>query len=310
MQKKVLISVDDSQHSKNALQYAAQAAAFVPQLHYVLFHVQPLISLFLQDEAKKNMKTKIELDKLVKKNGEFARNLLEDFKNEMVRGGIGEDRIETATRLRKVGLAKDVLEYSQENHYDAIVIGRRGLSRLQEIFTDSASANIIEHSQVIPVWLVDGKPAGSQLMAAVDGSEASVRAIDHISFMLAGNTEMRLTLLHVTSKARDYCEIDFDEEPSAELEEIVSRGDKACFDQFYSHALQKFKNSGISESQIQTTTAKGGANTGKIILEAAEKGKFSTVVIGRRGINRAFFMGSVSRYIVNKASDRAIWLVP
>ena len=309
MKKKILLSVDDSQHSKNALQYAAQVSAFVPQLHYVLFHVQPMISLFLQDEAKKNMKTKIELDKLLKRNDESARRLLEDMKSEMVRMGISEDRVEVGTRVRKVGLAKDILEYSQENRYDAIAIGRRGLSRLQEMISGSASANIIEHSQVLPVWLVDGKVAGDKLMVAVDGSEASLRAIDHISFMLSGNTDIRLTLLHVTSKARDYCEINFDEEPSAELEEIVTRGDKACFDQFYGHAVEKFQKSGISEQQLETKTVKGG-NVGKIILEAAEKGKFGTLVIGRRGIDRAFFMGGVSRYIISKVSERAVWLVP
>lgn len=310
MQKKILVSVDDSRHSKNALQYASRASAFIPKLHYVLFHVQPMISLFLQDEAAKNMKTKIELEKLLKKNDASARRLLDEFRAEMVRMGVSEDRIEIATRLRKVGLAKDILEYSQENQFDAIVIGRRGLSRLQEMFSGSASANLIEHSQVTPVWLIDGNAAGNKIMVAVDGSEASLRAIDHISFLLSGNTDIRLTLFHVTSKASDYCEVDFGEEPSAELEEIVRQQDKACFDQFYAHALQTFKKSGISERQLETTTVKGRGNTGKVILEAAEKGDYSTLVIGRKGIDKAFFMGSVSRTIINKVADRAVWLVP
>ena len=256
------------------------------------------------------MKTRIELEKLLKKNDESARRLLDDFRGEMVRMGIGEDRIQIATRVRKVGLAKDILEYSQDNQFDAIVIGRRGLSRLQEMFAGSASANIIEHSQVIPVWMVDGNPAGNEIMVAVDGSEASLRAIDHISFVLSGNTDIRLTLFHVTTSASDYCEIDFGVQPSEALEEIVRQHDKACFDQFYTHALQKFKNSGISENQLETITEKGRGNTGKRILEAAENGKYSTLVVGRKGVDKAFFMGSVSRSIIDRASDRAVWLVP
>lgn len=310
MKKKILVSVDDSQHSTNALRYAARASAFVPNLHYALFHVQPMISLFLQDEAQKSMKTKIELEKLLKKNDESAHRLLQNFKNEMVRMGISEDRIEIATGLRKVGLAKDILEYSQDNQYDAIVIGRRGLTRVQEMFAGSASANIIEHSQVIPVWLVDGNPAGNEVMVAVDGSEASLRAIDHVSFLLSGNTDIRLTLMHVTSRARDYCEINFDETPSDELEEIVARGDKACIERFYAQALQKFKNSGFSEDQLETATINKTGNTGRIILEAAEKGNYGTLVIGRKGVDKAFFMGSVSRTIISRVSDRAVWLVP
>jgi nucleotide-binding universal stress UspA family protein len=268
-----------------------------------------MISLFLRDEAPKDIKTKTELEKLLKKNNEAARTLLEELRNEMVRLGISEERIEIVTRQRKLGLAKDILEYSQENRYDAIVIGRRGLSRLQEMIMESASANIIEHSQVTPVWLVDGNATGSKLMVAVDGSEASLRAIDHLSFMLSGFPDMRLTLLHVSSRARDYCEVDFGDEPSEDLEDIVARGDKACIDQFYAHALQKFKDSGISNNQIETITVKGG-NTAKTVLEYAEKGQYGTLVIGRRGIEKAFFMGRVSRYIVSRVSDRAIWLVP
>ena len=310
MQKKILLSVDDSRHSKSAVQYAAEISAVVPQLHYVLFHIQPMISLFMRDEAHKNVQTKIELEKLLKKNNEAALGLLENFQNEMVRLGIGEDRIEISTRPRKLGLAKDIIEYSKENRYDAIVVGRRGLSRLQEMMLGSASANIVEHSQVTPVWLIDGDVSGSKLMAAVDGSEASLRAVDHLSFMLSGNPATQLTLLHVTSKARDYCEVNFDEEPSDHLEEIVARGDKACIDQFYAHAIQTFKKSGIPENQIELITLKGGGSPAKDILKAAEKGNYSTLVVGRRGIEKAFFMGRVSRYIISRASNRAIWLVP
>jgi len=310
MQKKVLISADDSRHSKNAVQYAVQASAMVPKLHFVLFHVQPMISLFLQEEARKKHKTRIELEKLIQKNDSSARKLLEELRDEMVRKGIGADRIEITTRQRKQGLAKDILEYSQSKHYDAIVIGRRGLSRLQEMIMGSASANIVEHSQVIPVWLVDGDATGNKIMVAVDGSESSLRAIDHLSFMLSGNPDLNVTLLHVTSKARDYCEVNFDEAPSEILEEVVARGDKACIDQFYTHALQKFKSSGFSEDQLEMTTIKGGNNTGRHILEAAQKGHYSTLVIGRRGVDKAFFMGSVSRYIISKASNCALWIVP
>lgn len=93
------------------------------------------------------------------------------------------------------------------------------------------------------------------------------------------------------------------------MEDLVLRGDKACIDQFYAHALKKFKDAGISESQLELKTAKRNRNAGKAILEEAEKGNYGTVVIGKSGIDKAFFMGSVSRYIINRASNRALWVV-
>ncbi len=50
-----------------------------------------------------------------------------------------------------------------------------------------------------------------KLLLAVDGSESSLRMVDHVSFMLSGNTSTSITLLHVTNSAQNYCEIDLTE---------------------------------------------------------------------------------------------------
>jgi hypothetical protein len=49
MEKKVLIAVDDSRHSENALRYAAGMAESAGEMSFVLFHVQPMISQYLLD---------------------------------------------------------------------------------------------------------------------------------------------------------------------------------------------------------------------------------------------------------------------
>ena len=54
---------------------------------------------------------------------------------------------------------------------------------------------------------------------------------------------------------------------------------------------------------------KRAVNVGKAILDEAKKGNYGTVVIGRRGASKAFFMGSVSRYVLDRISNRALWLV-
>ena len=309
MEKKVLLAVDNSQPSRNAIAYVGKTAEYIKNLHYVLFHVQPTISLFLQDEAKKSLKAQTEIEKLKKKNDASARRLLEDYRNKMVQSGIAEERIETVTRPRDLGLAKDILEFGQDGNYDAIVVGRRGLSRIEEMYMGSITSNILEHSKVLPVWLIDGEVESNGILVAIDGSEGALRAVDHVSFMLSHNPDSRLTLFHVTSNARDYCEVNFNDQPSPELEDIVSRGDRACIDQFYAHALQKFKDAGISESQLELKTTRRNRKAGKAILDEAQKGHFGTVVIGKSGIDKAFFMGSVSRYVINRASDRALWIV-
>jgi nucleotide-binding universal stress UspA family protein len=309
MDKKILLAVDDSLQSKNAVKYAVAISSAVKDLHYVLFHVQPMISHYLIDEAQTSLQSRAELDKVNKKNDASARKILEQYQNNMVRMGIDGERTEIVTRPRTLGLAKDIIDFGHVGRYDAIVVGRRRMTRLQEVFMGSVSSNLLEHSQFIPVWLVDGEVAPDKIMVAVDGSESSLRAVDHISFMLMRNPNVAVTLLHVMSNAKEFYEESLDEEPSAELEDLVSSDDKKRIDQFYPLAVKKFKDVGLSENQIDIQTVEGRRRPGKVIIEIAEKGNFGTVVIGRRGINKAFFTGSVSHYVINKASACALWVV-
>jgi len=309
MQKKVLIALDHSDPSRRALQYVIDMADAVPELHFVLYHVQPMISLFLQDEAKKSAAARKRLDGVFEKNNQAARRLLLDFSSEMTTRGIAADRIETRTQMRQHGYAKDIIEAAQHGRYDAIVVGRRRQSGLEKLYSGSVTADILEQAQVVPVWLVDGRPTGDILLA-VDGSTASMRAVDHVGFMLSGNATTRIILLHVVGSARNFCEVDLDASTGDELEAMVQRADQACIDRFYPQAVKKFESAGLQRGQIETMSVKGGRQVGKAIMEVAAKGTFGTIVVGRRGMDKSFFMGSVSRYVTNKLTDAALWLVP
>jgi hypothetical protein len=117
-------------------------------------------------------------------------------------------------------------------------------------------------------------------------------------------------LLHVTNNARNYCEVDLNESAEPEFEKIVKRGDKACIDQFYPLAMQKFEKAGIDTSRIHFETVEGPRRIGKAIFDFARDRRFHTLVVGRRGYDKSFFMGSVSRHLINKLSDGALWIVP
>jgi len=310
MQKKILLAVDVSSPSKRLLQYAVTMSSVITNLHVVLFHIQPLISLFLQEEAKKKAGAKKELDRIIEKNKAAARALLDDYKAILTDRGISAERIECITRTRNLGYAKDIIECAQTKLYDAILVGRRGVSGIQKMYSGSVTSDILEQSQVIPVWLVDGDVPQGDILIAFDGSEAGLRAVDHAGFILGNNPGINLTLLHVSTTAENYCEIDLEKEPNAALEAIVARGDKTLMDRFCPKALNALKDAGIPEHRIRIETLTGKRRVGKAIMEFAQKGHFSTLVIGRRGVNKSFFMGSASRYIINKLSDRALWVVP
>jgi nucleotide-binding universal stress UspA family protein len=310
MEKKVLIAVDDSRHSENAVRYAADLHGTVPQLSHVIIHIEPTISQYLLDEARTKPGARAQLDRLMRKSHDAARELLEKQKALMVSLGVAETDIKTISLPRKFGVAKDILEYGTALLYDAIILGRRGLSGLAETFIGSVSNNIVHNSPLLPVWLVDQKGPSSTIMVAVDGSQSSLRAVDHLSFILGGNPETAISFFHVAPRLADFCPIDFSDTETSALDAVIKEGDKACIDRFYANALKKLKEAGIAEHQIRIDVHEGGFKVGKAILNAYRQGNFGTLVIGRRGMDKKFFSGSVSRYLVNQFGGGALWVVP
>lgn len=310
MEKKLLIPVDQSRSSLMAVRYAVQVSSFIANLHCVLFHVQPPVSLYLKEEAAKDMHVRAQLKKVTKKNNDNAMAVLHDLKSEMTQAGFLEDRIELVTHPRKLGLAQDVIEYAQKNMLDAIVVGRRGVAGIHKFFDASVSDAVLERSQALPVWLVQGEVHPEKILVAIDGSQDSLRAVDHVSFMVSENNDCKITLVHVTNTARNYCEIDLDEDLDPEFVQIIEKKDRACLDKFYPLAMKKFEEMGISKDRIEIQTLAGSRRIGSTVVEFAKENQFATLVIGRRGINKSFFMGSVSRQIIARVSDTALWVVP
>jgi nucleotide-binding universal stress UspA family protein len=310
MQKKILLAVDNSSHSRSAIDYAAQMNQLIPELGFTLLHVQPPISQFLLDEAKRDAQAQIELKKIAARNAEASESLLKSLKEVMLRAGVAEASVELSAQPRHQGVAKAILDVAEKGLFDAILVGRRGIGALQKLFMGSVSAHLIENSPLIPVWMVDGNVFSTRVMAAVDGSESALRAVDHLAFILSGVPAARVCFFHVAPRLRDFCEIDFNRDPSDEMEALVSRGDRRCMDDFVAAALNKLRAAGFDESQIETRTDATFVSVGETILKAAREGGFGTLVMGRRGVNRSFFGGRVSYLVSRDISNAALWMVP
>lgn len=310
MERRLLIAVDDSLQSKYAVQYAGRLVAEDSSGRLDLIHIQPMISQFLEDEARKNIKAKNELNLVARKNIETSRHILSAQKENLMRSGVPENRIEVFSQPRKLGVAKDILDFAQERRYDAILAGRRGVSGLQEMIYGSISSNLLQHSQFIPIWLIDGERPLANVLVPVDGSTNSLRAVDHLAFIMAGQPNVRFTFLHVRPKLRQFCEIDFEADSKASLESLIETGDARCIDGFYSRAIRKLTEFGISEEQLEVKTEDGLGSAGSVIVKSLNSGEYDTVIMGRRGINRSYFTGSVTNHVLNKVSDLAVWIVP
>ncbi|MFH0728997.1 MAG: universal stress protein [Pseudomonadota bacterium] len=307
--KKIVIAVDGSIHSKNAVHYAAEKYKQLSDVSFSLIHIQPTVSQYLAEEAGKTTSGKGKLEKIHLKNQSVALELLAELKDTMIREGVDEKDIECFTQPRRHNAAKDILDYSEKKNVCAVLAGRSGISYMKELMIGSVTSELFTHSKLVPIWVVDHKVRSGDLLVAVDGSPGSRRVVDHVSFVMAGAKFDRIIFLHIASKLSDYCPVDSSKK-NEEMEDFIKKSDRSATADFHHQALAMLKKAGIAEQRIDFKTLESRWLVGKAIIEEAKRLNTQTIVVGKSGSGDAEHIGKVPRYIINKFEDCAIWLVP
>ncbi len=310
MEKKIAVAIDHSVYSMQAVHYAAQLATQIPELRFVLLNIQPTLSQYLTDDARKKLSARAALKKVLKANEDKARQILDSAARRMVGRGVDEKRIEQLTVPRNTGVADDILTIGQAYSYDAILVGRRGASLMRELVIGSVTANLVENSKVIPIWVVDGDVGDTRAVLAADGSQSALRALDHMAFMYSGQTDRKLHVLHVQPRFQDYCAIEIEDDATQSARTIILDDDRHCMDDFYRQTLAVLEKNGVERHRLDLHTLEGSLSVPRAILQYTRENDFGTIVMGRRGRSKSRFTGSVSRSLLQKASQSALWVVP
>jgi nucleotide-binding universal stress UspA family protein len=307
MFRKILIAVDGSMHSKGALAYVASVFKQSPEVQFTLFNVQPMISQYLLEEARTDSKADAELRRVIDQQTVDSNALLGKACDQFVRMGVDLKCIKLVSQVRRQGQAKDVIDYAHRHLYDAIVVGRRGLSRIQKAFMGSTSAKIMEHAASIPVWIIDGDVRARKILVPIDVSDTSMQMVDYIGMILGGQSDVHLTLYHVDetpvashSTAEGYRMI---------MADAIAKTEQRWQQHYWTATQKNLEEAGIHSSQIEQLTVPRTGRIAKMILEQVQSGDYDTVILGRRGSGEAFFFGSVSHYVIERLTDRAVWLI-
>lgn len=321
--RKILISVDGSLAAIHAVEYAASMVRLIPTLHFVLTYIMPAIPPYLEKETMNDGETMAKVKRMKQANRVQGEKVLKEATERLVKNGVEGKRVETRLLPRVSGLVQVILNEAETGLYDALAIGRRGLSRTQELFMGSVSQQLVQHAANTPLWIIDGEVANHKVMVAVDGSEASLRAVDHVAFMLGENPEASVHFVHVSPTIQSYCAIDL-EKPGGELgssahslsgedlEEIQREFDRtngACLDDFTGQATRILLDAGFSPSRISTETRSTTMGVSKAIIRAAMEDDYGTIVLGRRGMGSSFFLGSTSERVIRGVRGKAVWLI-
>ncbi len=309
MDRKILVAVDGSVHSSHALHYIGQLYNNLPGIHVHLLTIVPLCAStaardWLDDAELLNTLGPAALKTLLSQK-KYIQNAVE----QLVRCGIPAAQISSAVQVARTGISSDILQEARKGSYDALVIGRRGIGKIEELFMGSVSSAILEKCHDIPLWIIDGKVNSCKFLVPIDGTFNSLNAIDHLAYMLEENPCAEVTLFHSAALLANRTDVN--------PEEFYKKWGKDWCDEhlrrpdsLFHAPRQLLKENGFPEERIFWLETFKGIDPSRQILRQALVDDFGTIVIGRRGSDvEKGVLKRVSDRVLHLAEQVAVWII-
>lgn len=309
MEKKILVAVDGSFCSLNEVHYLGQmfegaTNVFLHLVCIVPAGPMPEGSDWLEEAERRNM-----MSAGAKQQFAAAREHLKRAAHHLVRHGLGRDQVTTAVELSRTGVAADLVKLARSGYYDALVVGRRGIGRLQALILGSVTKSVLETCWDLPIWVVDGHVDSRKILVSVDGSIHTLKAVDHLGFIFKDIAGVDITLFHSTALFARRSAIDLEECRQSFGADWC--GDHLGRDDALFHAPEQLlRDAGFDMDHVHRLMESRGLEPARDIALQAWHKNFGTIVMGRRPPDaRKGVLGGVSDRLLANTSDIAIWLI-
>ncbi|HIC92363.1 MAG TPA: universal stress protein [Syntrophaceae bacterium] len=159
----------------------------------------------------------------------------------------------------------------------------------------------------------------SRILIAMDGSKNAIKAVEYVARTVGKTKGIQITLYHVFPEAPPLGiekEATLKHHPPSFREGIEDfrswlKQKRAVMEKVMDKAREILVKAGIAPKNIKVRMEEKKEGIARDILKEAEKGKYDTIIVGRRGLTatKAFFFGSISSKIVQHAKNCTVWVV-
>jgi nucleotide-binding universal stress UspA family protein len=311
--RNILIAVDASEHSFEAVRYAGyilpREGTRITLLHILDptpaddWGMDPATdsSFESMDAPALHARQEAVIQVFMKR----AADMLKDL-------GYLEDAVKMLIKERELSVARDISREAEAD-YDALVVGRRGMSAVRDLIIGSIANKLVTHLTRQTVWVVGARPDPAKILIAMDDSEGARRAVEYVG-ALFGATHPELLLLHVargidssqTGREVDSAEVDWVDRTAEEL-----RKAELVMNNIFKECIRGLERHGADTSRIKTKIVPGIYSRAAAIFGEALEERCGAIVVGRRGLSRVeeISMGRVSTMVLQLAQEMAVWVV-
>ncbi len=309
MEKKILMAVDGSFRSLNEVHYFGQMFEGAKDICVHLVCIVPAGQMpegsdWLDARDRRNL-----MSAGTKRQFDGAKEHLKRAVHHLERHGFAKEQLTTSVELSTVNVAADLVKMARSGLYDALLVGRRGIGRLQALLLGSVTKSILEKCWDIPIWVVDGHVDSRKILVSVDGSSHILKAVDHLGYIFKDIPGVDITLFHSTALFATRSE-----KQMAKCETVF--GEEWCHlhlqrdDYIFHPAEEILRESGFDMDHVHRLEDSRGLDPARDIALQAWHKDFGTIVMGRRDPDvRKGVLGGVSDRLLANTSDIAIWLI-
>ncbi len=305
--RKVLLAYDGTGPSRVAISYLNEVFGHRQAFGVTVCVVarRPPAYLLRGGGGRSFLEREALLEKAISENLARARSIAR--RGRELLSAFPEEAVDLRVTLQTGDLAYEIIREAESGYYDAIVVGRRGLSRATQGFMGSVSYKLAEHARV-PVWMVAGRKWNSRVLVAVDLGEPGFRVVDHVAYIFAGDPRVEITLLHVVYP---WTGAGPRTETLKKMEHELEEAEEEKARIFFEKVRERFEEERFPLERVRVKIVRSIFGPASAILKEARRGRYGTVVVGRRGRGgfKGLLLGSVSTKIISTLKDRAVWLV-
>ncbi len=215
--------------------------------------------------------------------------VLNEAKEFLVQCGFDGDMVDTKTKLQQLSKAMDIIREGQKGSYDAIVLGKRSISRLEEFFERSTTKEVLEKEIDFPLWICRQPiEASRNILLCLDGSQASFRMANHVGYIMNQQLDQDITLFRTLESSQ-----------ARKKDQILDQGQEILL------------NQGIANDRIAIQT-KVSDNPARAIMDKVRQDRYAVTAVGLTGKGlgsiKKVFLGSTSKHLFRELTDCTLWV--
>jgi nucleotide-binding universal stress UspA family protein len=160
---RVLLAVDESENSHRVVQYVGSLLGRTPNVVLTLFHVlKPMPRGLLEHGGSENPAAEEQLsaqlrdeqEAWIRKERESECYVLKKVCETLEQSGFDMSHVEVKYG-HEDDIARNILEEARSGHYETIVVGRHGMSRIKRIFGGGVTDQLLRDARGFAIWVVE-----------------------------------------------------------------------------------------------------------------------------------------------------------